>query len=272
MNPAHSSDSPIDTTPASAATTHRIRFRFAKRGDARFLGHHDLVRCLERMARRDRLPLVRSQGFNPRPRVAFAQALALGIEGLREIVEIDFAEPLPTEDVLNRLRAVSHEGLVWLEAVAISTRDRARVVAARYGIDVPPHRRVPAADAIEHFLAQDSHPLVRRKPGAKGQPDKITTLDLRSFVPWANLDPSTGRLTFQLRIATDGSARPEDFLEALQLADLTVQGAWLTREDLILADEFDTSSRSTAAVEPGEPTADSSPPTNFPEYSLAAEC
>ena len=280
MNPALATDSLDESTPATSATTHRVRFRFTKRGDARFLGHHDLVRSLERMTRRARLPLVWSQGFNPRPRIAFAQALALGIEGLREIVEIDFAEALPTEDVLRRLRAVSHEGLEWLEATALAPRDRARVIAARYGIHVPAHRRLAAATAVEQFLAKDSYPLIRRKPGPKGQPDRIITLDLRSFVPWANLDSALGRLTFQLRIATDGSARPDDVLEALQLADLTVQGAWLAREDLLLADEHppDGSSRAPAAVDHGHDhdhgatPADPTPETNFPEYSLAAEC
>ena len=48
---------------------HRYRVRFAKSGRLRFLGHLDLARTLLRALRRARIPLVYSQGFNPKPRV-----------------------------------------------------------------------------------------------------------------------------------------------------------------------------------------------------------
>ena len=100
-------------------TATKVRLRFAKRGDLRLISHHDLMRCVERMLRRAQIPMATSQGFNPRPKVVFTLALALGIEGHREVVELDLAEPLSPEEVLSRLRAASPRGLDWLEAEAV---------------------------------------------------------------------------------------------------------------------------------------------------------
>src|SRR5579859_6858411 len=57
----------------------KVRIRFKKCGDLRFLSHHDLMHCFERMFRRGSLPVKASQGFHPMPRMAFALSLALGI-------------------------------------------------------------------------------------------------------------------------------------------------------------------------------------------------
>ncbi len=86
---------PITTTPPGAnASATRVRLRFAKRGDLRLISHHDLMRCLERMLRRAALPVAHSRGFNPRPKATFALALALGIEGCREVLDLDLDEPM----------------------------------------------------------------------------------------------------------------------------------------------------------------------------------
>src|SRR3954447_11198402 len=99
-------------------TATKVRLRFAKRGDLRLVSHHDLLRCLERLLRRAEIPVAQSQGFNPRPKVVFTLALALGIEGQREVLELDLAEPMAAPEVLGRLRASAPPGLVFLEAEA----------------------------------------------------------------------------------------------------------------------------------------------------------
>src|SRR4051794_5840813 len=97
----------------------KVRLRFAKRGDVRLISHHDLMRCLERALRRAEIPLATSQGYNPRPKVVFALALALGIEGRREVVELELAGPMEPAEVLRRLRAEAPAGLEFLEAEAV---------------------------------------------------------------------------------------------------------------------------------------------------------
>jgi radical SAM-linked protein len=77
----------------------KFRVRFAKTGTLRFVSHHDLMHVFERIFRRADLPIPTSQGFNPRPRMWFAMPLALGIVGLREVLEFEVAASLSVDDV-----------------------------------------------------------------------------------------------------------------------------------------------------------------------------
>ena len=207
----------------------KVRLRFAKSGDLRLVSHHDLMRCLERMARRAELPLALSQGFNPRPKIAFTLALALGIEGHHEVVEMELAAPMEPPEVLRRLAAVSPPGLSWLEAEANGPGRPAQAEAVRYSLPIPADRRDAARAALADFLAREGWPYTRRRP------DRTTESDLRPFVLGADLDEAGGVLRFRLKMTPSGSARPEEIIDALGLRDLLGQGAVLARTAVELA-------------------------------------
>ncbi len=58
----------------------------------RLIGHRDLARAIERTFRRAGLRLGMSQGFHPKPRMSFPSALAVGIAGVDEVMEVEWAE------------------------------------------------------------------------------------------------------------------------------------------------------------------------------------
>jgi radical SAM-linked protein len=208
----------------------KVRLRFAKNGDLRLVSHHDLLRCLERLLRRAEIPVAESQGFNPRPKVVFTLALALGIEGRREVLELDLADPMGPDEVLSRLRASAPPGLVFLEAEAVPPGRPAHAQAVEYQFDVPAERRDAACAALAHFLAGTSWPYTRHRPDR----DRDVTVDLRPFVLDAELDPAAGALRFRLKISPNGSARPEELIDALGLRDLLGQGSVLVRTEMEL--------------------------------------
>ncbi len=206
----------------------KVRLRFAKRGDLRLVSHHDLMRCLERLARRAELPLAQSQGFNPRPKIAFTLALALGIEGHHEAVEMELAGPMDPAEVLRRLAAVSPPGLDWLDAEDPGPGRPAQAQAVRYSLPIPADRRDRARDSLADFLARDRWPYTRHRP------DRTVDIDLRPFLLEADLGPE-GSLRFRLKMSPGGSARPEEVIDALGLRDLLGQGAVLARTEVELA-------------------------------------
>jgi radical SAM-linked protein len=81
----------------------RIRIRFAKQDDLRWLSHRDLLRTWERLIRRAGLPLSMTEGFHPKPRMNFPSALAVGITGLDEVVELELCEERTAEELLEHL-------------------------------------------------------------------------------------------------------------------------------------------------------------------------
>jgi radical SAM-linked protein len=207
----------------------KVRLRFAKRGDLRLVSHHDLMRCLERAFRRAPIPIAHSQGFNPRPKAVFALALALGIEGRREVLDLELTEPWEPVEVLRRLAEVSPPGLEFLEAEAIPPGRAARVEAVQYALPIPEDRRPAARDAITALIACESRPYTRQRP------DRTVEIDLRPFVLGADLD-NEGVLHLRLQMTPSGSsARPEEVVDSLGLRDLLETGAVLARTDVELA-------------------------------------
>ena len=62
------------------------------------------MRCFERWFRRAGLKLSMTEGFHPKPRMNFLAPLALGIEGLDEVLECDLAEHVTAEGLRERHR------------------------------------------------------------------------------------------------------------------------------------------------------------------------
>ena len=125
--------SPIPTPPKPEAPPRsKFRARFRKAQDLRLVSHHDLMHVCERMFRRADLTIPVTQGFNPRPRMWFASAMALGIAGLNEVLEFELYPVLSAEEVHRRLATQTPPGLEILSVREIDVKAAARVRRALY--------------------------------------------------------------------------------------------------------------------------------------------
>jgi len=79
--------------PALGQEREKYRLRLEKTGPARFLGHLETMRQLERGFRRGGVELAHSQGFHPHPLLKAASALPLGVESLVEVLEVTTSRP-----------------------------------------------------------------------------------------------------------------------------------------------------------------------------------
>ena len=120
----------------------RVRIRFRKQEDLRWIGHRDLMRCFERIFRRAELPLGRSEGFHPKPRMTFPLPLAVGWTGVEEVMEFELSETFDAQSVERRLRPQLPPGLelASLEILPPGTK-KASVRSASYEANIPPAAR-----------------------------------------------------------------------------------------------------------------------------------
>ncbi len=88
----------------------KYRVQFAKQGYASFLSHLDILRIFERAFRRAQIKIAYSEGFNPRPKISFAQPLALGIQSVAEFFDVEIKGRLTTE-MIEKLNAFLPQGL-----------------------------------------------------------------------------------------------------------------------------------------------------------------
>ncbi len=88
-----------------------------------------------------------------------------------------------------------------------------------FEIGIPPERQVALADRMVWLLGQETLPAARE--GRK------TPLDLRPLI--AELALTGGTLQMRLRVDREGSARPREVLQSLQIENLEYEGFFLTR-------------------------------------------
>ena len=88
--------------------------RFAKLGEARFLGHLDTIRAIERVVRRTGVRMAFSRGFHPHPLLQFEDALPVGYEAVGPLFSIGLEEMVERHQFLDELNAKSPEGLSFL--------------------------------------------------------------------------------------------------------------------------------------------------------------
>jgi len=97
-------------------TKKKIRLKFRKVGEIRFLSHLELAHLFYRASKRADLPLCFSEGFHPMPRIIFATALPVGMESLAEIVDMECEGKITPLEVMERLNQTLPPGIEVMEA------------------------------------------------------------------------------------------------------------------------------------------------------------
>lgn len=177
------------------------------------------------MLRRAALPFASTNGYHPQPRLVFALSLGLGIEGYDEVVDLELEAPLPEREVFSRLANQAPEGLKILSVRAVHDSSAPQVSKACYEIIVPTERQCETIQRIDKLLAAEHVWIKRDKP-------KPREIDIRPFID--DLRLTANKLVMRLRMTPEGSARPLEILQILQLDDLIAAGGVLQRTALEL--------------------------------------
>jgi radical SAM-linked protein len=198
----------------------RLRLTFSKMGPARFTGHLDLSRTLERSFNRARIPIAYSQGFNRRPRMSLAAALPLGFTSGYELADIWLGKEMEPAVAQAQMMHKMAPGIVISDVTSVPLSLpslQSTVTSACYDVYLPPaavnQSDLPAS--IEKILAAKSLPQQRKR--GRG---KIKNYDLRPLIIDLKaevLGNGSKRISMELCLGPGGSGRPDDVLLALLL-------------------------------------------------------
>lgn len=196
----------------------RLRIAYTKVEDARYIAHLDLTRVFERAIRRAGISMTYSEGFNPRPKISFGSALAVGTEGAREYVDIDIQRELNLGEVLGLIQEQLPHGIRLLEVRTLTQGAKplmAVLNAASYqirGLMALPIQPDRLQDAVEAWLAREQ--VIYSRYTKKGPTDK----DIRPWVKRLEAEICGDEVIFILEVemGNSGSVRPEEVLTSLR--------------------------------------------------------
>jgi len=217
---------PIDTP------RYRYRVRFAKTGLLRWISYRDLASLWEKIGRRIELPFSMSEGFNPKPRMPFPSARALGVESLDEVPDLELSEPWTAEQLCERSQLDNQPGLTVNSVIQVDLADgKSQLAAMDYDVSLPDdfdeNEAGQMAQAIDQ-LKQEPTVSIERK-------GKTVTVEVAIQLPV--LDLLTEKLVARIVCREGASLKIHDLLNLLDASDWPERGASIIRTAMTLKGE-----------------------------------
>ncbi len=149
---------------------------YEKTGKARFFGHLEMVNIFIRAIHRAGIRMKYSQGFHPKPKLSFQDALPIGFESRCEVFKLTVDQRVETEEIIERLNRQLPEGLVVLDCRLTTPRkSQSNHTITTYHIELAEEGF--KRSVLEHFKQQPERTITR-----KNQKGIITQIDLRRQV------------------------------------------------------------------------------------------
>ena len=197
----------------------RVTVTFARDDAQKYITHLDLMRAWERILKRAGLPVAHSQGFSPRPRIALAAPLAVGVTSDCELLDILLEERRTLDELANAIDPQLPAGLrlVGLRETPLGLASLQSLLrAAEYTVDVEDPRPIEELHAaVAELLAKDDLPWEHQRG------DEVRRYDLRALIfdlSAHGLEPGRAQILMRLRADAQGSGRPEQVTAALGIA------------------------------------------------------
>jgi len=146
---------------------------FTKEGRIACISHLDLHRLFKRAFRRAGIDLEYSHGYNPHPRISFAQPLSLGYSGLREVLEFYTADREDTVEIVDKLERELPRGITLTRCAEVDGGVKALsacVRAASYTAVLPflyDRSASLIAEEVAGFLSRESITAMKRNKKTK---------------------------------------------------------------------------------------------------------
>ena len=196
----------------------KIRIKFSKQGNMKFIGHLDIMRYFQKAMRRAEVNIRYSEGFSPHQIMSFAAPLGVGLTGSGEYLDIEVLSTESSCEMTRRLNEVMVEGMEVLSYKKLPD-DAANAMSLVAACDYTLRLREGYAESLslsdEDFwmglssFIQNGNLEITKKT-KKGEKQ----MDLRPYIyEYHTVDNGTG---FFIKLSSGSAAniKPELLLEA----------------------------------------------------------
>jgi radical SAM-linked protein len=164
------------------------------------------MRVFERALRRAALPVAMSEGYNPRPRISIPAPLSVGLHGRNEVVDIGLHQWIRPQEFGAQLQAELPDGIAIRSVQITATHPDRQPTSLSYRVQLLPGHCLNG-ERIDALLARREAVVERERK------DAVKAVDVRRFIAALRLEGDA--LLMLLTVTSEGTARPEEVLEAL---------------------------------------------------------
>ena len=198
---------------------HRLRLKFSRGPQLKFLSHLDLMRLWERVFRRAAVEMAYSEGFSPHPRISLAAPLPVGVTSKAELMDVFLSRRTTPGNFTQKVAPQLPNGIeitdvqpVSLEAPSLQSRLR----FAEYIVEAEAQRDMADVEgSLKSLLALETLPWHHTRDTGERFYDLRPLLDDLWLAEKKDMVFSIG---MRLRCDSSGSGRPEQVMKALGFA------------------------------------------------------
>lgn len=178
----------------------RYVVKFTKSGYIKYTSHLDLLRLFKRTFNKTGIQLIHSQGFNPHPKMGFAQPLSLGYSSICELIEFETKENFECQYIKEKLQKAMPDGIEIISCVlfesmikSIASEVEWAEYVVRFNIinDYPKYNLL-----LEDYLKQSEILVLKRKKKTK----KMAEVDIRDKIKSIEICEDSKLLTLKMKL------------------------------------------------------------------------
>ena len=194
----------------------RIRVRFSRREEVKFISHLDIMRLWERALHRAEIPLAYSEGFSPHPHLSLAAPLAVGVTSEAELMDVFFSKwvsPHWFSAAASRELPPGVDILGVYQVAPTMPSLQSQVRYAEYRVEVETDKGLEDVErAVSSLLSSEHLPWHHHRDTGRRSYDLRALIDDLWLISWHKPYCNIG---MRLRCDNSGSGRPEQVASAL---------------------------------------------------------
>ena len=195
---------------------HRLRLKFGRGPQLKFLSHLDLMRLWERVFRRARVELSYSEGFSPHPRMSLAAPLAVGVTSTAELMDVFLNRQTTSGNFVQQVAPQLPEGISIIEIQPVNLEAPSLQSRLRFAEYLVEEEGQPGTADVESSMKA----LLKLEtlPWHHTRDTGERFYDLRPLIDdlWMEgKNDEVHTMGMRLRCDSSGSGRPEQVVKAL---------------------------------------------------------
>ncbi len=225
----------------------KIRLKYEKNDEVKYLGHLDTVTVFDRVFRRSDIKIKFSEGFNPRPNFVFALPSGSGLISKSEYIEIelDEDEKHDMKHIIESLNTLLPIGFRILEGKYVDNNKSlmAKVNSSKYEINVffKDIEDKEYEDIFGRIIEIFNKETILTKKKTKKQ-DKQEMIDIKPYIMEISFDKITDNnlkgicINLYSKAGSVQNLRPDYIIKVIEDNEIDIYDYQIIRKELILND------------------------------------